>query len=260
MAVSIKIEDLSIGYKSGKKIRTVAFGLNATVDGGKLTCLIGQNGAGKSTLLRTMANFQPKLAGRVLIDCRDMSTLEPNEIARTVSVVLTSRLDALNMTVREVVGLGRTPYTGFWGTLGEEDREIVEQSIETVGIGHIAECQACGISDGERQKMMIAKALAQQAPVIILDEPTAFLDYPSKVETMRLLMRLAHEESKTILMSTHDLELALQTTDMLWLMSKEGLLHTGTPRQLADNGCLSTFIERPGIRFDTASMRIIIGK
>lgn len=260
MAVSIKIEDLSIGYKSGKRTRTVASGLNATVEGGRLTCLIGQNGAGKSTLLRTMANFQPKLSGKVLIGNRDMATLEPKKIARTVSVVLTSRPDALNMTVREIVGLGRTPYTGFWGTLGEKDREVVEQSIETVGISHIAESQACGISDGERQKMMTAKALAQQVPVIILDEPTAFLDYPSKVETMRLLMRLAHEESKTILMSTHDLELALQTADMLWLMSKGGVLHTGTPRQLADNGCLSEFIERQGIRFDASSMRIMIGK
>ena len=233
--------------------------LCATVEGGRLTCLIGQNGAGKSTLLRTMANFQPKLSGNIYIGDKDIDKLSPREMAQTLSVVLTSRPDMLNMTVREVVGLGRTPYTGFWGTLGEHDKAIVEHSIEVVGISHIAQCSASGISDGERQKVMIAKALAQQTPVIILDEPTAFLDYPSKVETMQLLVRLTRDEDKTVLMSTHDLELSLQTTDMLWLMEKGGTLHTGTPRQLADSGDLSRFVDRPGICFDRQTMRINVG-
>ena len=204
---SISLTGLSIGYriKGGEKI--VADGIDVSLHSGELTCLIGSNGAGKSTLLKTLAGFLPKLGGHVHIKGREISEYTQKELSRLISVVLTSRLEVLNITVEEVVALGRSPYTGFWGTLGDEDKRIVRESMDRVGISHLAARTVSTLSDGERQKMMIAKALAQQTPVIFLDEPTAFLDYPSKVETMLLLSRLSHDMGKTIFMSTHDLEL-----------------------------------------------------
>lgn len=236
----------------------MAEGLTVSLPEGRLTCLIGYNGAGKSTLLRTLAGFQPKLGGNIYIGGREISDYSGRELSRTVSVVLTSKPDVMNMTVREIVALGRTPYTGYWGTLGDEDRRIVDDSMRQVGIDRLAERMSGTLSDGERQKMMIAKALAQQTPLIILDEPTAFLDYPSKVETMLLLVRLCRDTGKTIFMSTHDLELALQTADMLWLMTPGRGIHTGTPHQLADSGDLSEFIERSGIVFHRDTLRITV--
>ena len=257
---SITLSSLSIGYRQKGGCKTVASGIDATLCGGELTCLIGQNGAGKSTLLRTLAAFQPVLGGHIYIKGKDLAEYSAEELSRIIGVVLTTRPDALNMTVREVVSLGRTPYTGFWGKLGGEDKRVVEESMEQVGITPLAARTVATLSDGECQKMMIAKALAQQTPVIFLDEPTAFLDYPSKVETMLLLMRLSHDGGKTIFMSTHDIELALQTADTLWLMTRGGALQTGTPRQLADSGALSAFVERSGITFDKATLRMTVDR
>jgi len=176
-------------------------------------------------------------------------------LSRTIGVVLTEKPDIRNMTVREIVGLGRSPYTGFWGTLSEEDYKIVDESLHQAGIEALSSRYVDTLSDGERQKVMIAKALAQQTPIIFLDEPTAFLDFPSKVEVMQQLRRLARTMQKTIFMSTHDLELALQVADRIWLMERERL-NVGTPRQLADDGTLSRFVERSGIEFDRQSLSV----
>ena len=159
------------------------------------------------------------------------------------------------MTVRFLVGMGRSPYTGFWGKLSEEDEAIVDEALRMVGIEALQHRQVQTLSDGERQKVMIAKALAQQTPIIYLDEPTAFLDFPSKVEMMQLLRRLAVDGQKTIFLSTHDVELSLQLADRIWLMESD-LLHVGTPHELADRGVLSSFIEQGGIRFDKQSLTI----
>ena len=256
----IILENLSIGYKTGGNNKVVMSGIDASVESGRLTCLIGSNGVGKSTLLRTLAAFQPKLGGNILVCGKEITEYTNKELSTLIGVVLTSKPDVTNMTVREIVGLGRTPYTGFWGTLNDADKAIVEQSMEMVGIADLASRMAGTLSDSERQKMMIAKALAQETPVIILDEPTAFLDYPSKVETMQLLMRLSRETDKTIFMSTHDLELVLQTADTLWLMTRDGGVSIGTPRELTENGALSAFIDRRGIVFDKATMSIKVLK
>ena len=253
---SITLSSLTIGYRLKGGCKAVAAGIDASLHDGELTCLVGANGAGKSTLLKTMAAFLPKLGGNIYIKGKDIAEYTNRELSRLVSVVLTSRPEAENMTAEEVAGLGRTPYTGFWGTLGGDDKRVVAESMEQVGVAHLAGRTIATLSDGERQKVMIAKALAQQTPVIILDEPTAFLDYPSKVDTMLLLARLAHEAGKTVFLSTHDLELALQTADRLWLMPGDGRVVTGTPRQLADGGELSAFIERRGIAFDRDTLRI----
>lgn len=255
---SIILKDLSIGYKTGGGVKTVMSHIDASLSGGRLTCLIGSNGVGKSTLLRTMVAFQPKLGGSIYINGKDIDEYGNKELSKLIGVVLTSRPEVANMTVREIVGMGRTPYTGFWGTLDRHDKDVVERSMGQVGIDGLASRMVGTLSDGERQKMMIAKALAQETPIIVLDEPTAFLDYPSKVETMQLLMRLCRETNKTIFMSTHDLELVLQTADTLWLMTREAGISVGTPDELAASGDLSAFIDRRGIVFDKETKRIIV--
>lgn len=264
--LSIELCHLTVGYsKKGVHLSQlhplgaccVASDLNATALPGTLTCLIGHNGTGKSTLLRTIARLQQSIDGRVLIGDNDISTLKPIHLSRMLSIVLTSRPDVRNMTVEELVALGRAPYTGFWGRLSADDRRIVRHSIESVGITAMAERRVCTLSDGEMQKVMIAKSLAQQTPVILLDEPTAFLDFPGKIDLMLLLQRLAHEERKTIILSTHDLETALQTADRLWLLAN-GALHDGTPHELADRGFIDEYIGRKNVKFDKQTLSIQI--
>lgn len=243
----IELKNLSTGY--GR--HTVSRNLNATLQSGRLTCLLGPNGVGKSTLLRTLCGFQPPLEGRMEMDGKDMAQLSRKEMSRSIGVVLTERPDVTDMRASDMVALGRTPYTGFWGRLGTEDRNRVDEAMQLVGITHLAHRMIHTLSDGERQKVMIAKALAQQTPVILLDEPTAFLDFPSKVETMRLLHRLAHESGKTVFLSTHDLETAIQLSDDLWLLSADGL-ESGTADSLSADGSLERFVSCNGIRFDAA--------
>jgi len=253
---AVRIENLSIGYVRRGARKVVAEGLDASVFGGELTCLIGANGVGKSTLLRTLSAFQPKLSGNIYICGKEIGRYSASRLSRLISVVLTGRPDADNLTVAEMVSFGRNPYTGFWGSLTPDDRRIVDESMALTGISALSSRMVRSLSDGERQKMMTAKALAQQTDVIFLDEPTAYLDYPSKVEMMQLLHALAGRTGRTIFMSTHDIELALQIADRLWLMNMGGTLSVGTPRELADGGMLSAFIDRPGIRFDTVSMSV----
>jgi iron complex transport system ATP-binding protein len=265
---TVILKNLSIGYTQKGNEKVVAQGLNAAINSGELTCLLGCNGIGKSTLLRTLSAFQPALGGDVMInyelritnyELRSLTSFTDKELSRLIGIVLTEKPDVRNMTIEDLVGMGRSPYTGFWGTLTADDRQIVAEAIGMVGIESLRGRMIHTLSDGERQKVMIAKTLAQQTPIIYLDEPTAFLDYPSKVEMMQLLRRLAHEQQKTIFLSTHDVELALQLADRLWLM-EPNQLSVGTPRQLADDGTLSRFIERDGIAFERDSLTIRIKK
>lgn len=260
---TIVLKDLGIGYTTKHGVRVVAEHINGAIRSGELTCLLGANGVGKSTLLRTLSAFQPKTSGEILFaeedkQSREISDMSDKELSRKIGVVLTEKPDVRNMRVRELVSLGRSPYTGFWGTYSKEDLQIVDESIALVGIESLSKRMVHTLSDGERQKVMIAKALAQQTPVIYLDEPTAFLDYPSKVEVLQLLSLISRQAQKTIFLSTHDVELALQLADTIWLMTHEGMT-IGTPRQLAQQGALARFIERDKIVFDseTLSIRII---
>lgn len=233
----ILLDGLSIGYRG----RTIMQGCSMGVRRGRLTCLIGANGEGKSTLLRTLAGLQPPIAGRLLIEGREITSLSRRELAEKVAVVLTDRADTLAMTARETVAMGRAPYTGFWGTLTDDDRRAVDRSLARVGILELASRRLSTLSDGERQKAMIAKALAQHTDIILLDEPTAFLDYPSKVEILKLLRQLSKEEAKTILMSTHDINLAVRLADDFIEMAAGGLREitaaelSAVARQLVDD-------------------------
>ena len=218
--MKITLEQLSVGYKGFSPVVT---GINVEIKSGELTCLIGPNGIGKSTLLKTLTGFLPKLGGRLLLDGRDIDLLSQHERAKYISIVLTYKTDVQNLSVAEMVGMGRMPYTGFWGKLNADDREIVAEAINMVGINHLKDRMVQTLSDGERQKVMIAKALAQQTPIILLDEPTSFLDFPSKVEMLQLLHRLAKETDKVVFLSTHDLELALRIADLLVELDKSGL-------------------------------------
>lgn len=238
--VGIALEHLTTGYRTGRRTAVVAEGLDARVEAGRMTCLIGRNGSGKSTLLRTMAGFLPPLAGCVTVDGESVCAMSRSRMARRVGVVLTVRPDLHGLTVAETVALGRAPYTGFWGGLGAEDHRVVAEAMMMAGVEKLAGKPMGRLSDGERQKVMVAKALAQQTPVILFDEPTAFLDYPAKASLMRLLLALAHDSGKTVFMSTHDLELAMRTADCLWLLDG-GRLSVGTPGGMAADGTIRKY-------------------
>ena len=216
----ISLSQLSVGYTLS---HPVISDINLELRSGQLACLIGENGIGKSTLLKTLTGFLPKLKGSLLLCNRDIESFSQRELARQVSIVLTQKPDVQNLTIEEIIGLGRSPYTGFFGRLRAEDRLVVEDAIAAMGIEKLKGRMIQTLSDGERQKVMIAKALAQETSVILLDEPTAFLDFPSKAETFQTLRRMAHERDKLILLSTHDLELAVRFADNL-LEVREGRL------------------------------------
>ena len=222
--MKISLSHLSVGYTASQALVS---DVNVELQSGQLHCLIGRNGIGKSTLLKTLTGFLPKLSGDLLLDGQGIETFTQQALARKISIVLTQKPDVQNLTVAEVIGLGRSPYTGFFGKLRVRDCAVVDDAIRSVGIEPLRHRMIQTLSDGERQKVMIAKALAQETPIILLDEPTAFLDFPSKAETFQLLRSMAHEKDKLIVLSTHDLELAVRFADCL-LEVEEGSLHTVT--------------------------------
>ncbi len=257
----IEASGLAIGYshKRGKRI-IVHDLLSFQLFAGEMTSLLGLNGVGKSTLLRTISRFQPAIAGQVVVNGRHLSDYSTSELSRTIGVVLTEKTLTGGITVYELVSLGRHPYTGFFGQLQAVDKQIVNESLEAVGIVDKATCFVSELSDGERQKAMIAKVLAQQCPIILLDEPTAFLDVASRIEILSLLRRLAVEQGKAILLSTHDLELAIQMSDRLWLLGKNRPIACRAPEDLILSGSFATFFDKEGIVFDVASGKLFAAK
>ena len=248
--IVIQGQDLSIGYRTGKQEKIVHEHLNFQLHAGELTCLLGANGTGKSTLLRTLSASQPALSGKLDILGKSLTEYTEKERSRTIGVVLTDKTFAGGLSVYELVGLGRQPHTGFFGRLNKEDKRIIEEAMENVGIAHKAQSYTAELSDGERQKVMIAKALVQECPLILLDEPTAFLDVVSRIEIMHLLHRLAVEQEKAILLSTHDIEQALVLSDKLWLLSKEHGLQTGVTEDIILNHQMENLFPHKDIHFD----------
>ena len=243
---------LATGYRDGKKQTVVHSHLDFTLYAGELTCLLGCNGAGKSTLLRTLAGAQPVLGGEVQLMQRPLAGYTARELSRTMGLVLTERTLTGGLTVFELVALGRQPHTGFFGRLTVHDRTVVERAVQAVGLSDKCACYVSELSDGERQKTMIAKALVQECPVILLDEPTAFLDVVSRIEIMALLRRLAADEHKAVLLSTHDVDQAFAMADVLWLMTPHGGMTCGSPEDLALQAQLDRLFRHDGIRFDPA--------
>lgn len=238
----IRFEDIRLGYAE----RTLIDNLTAEVGAGRLTALVGRNGTGKSTLLRAIAGLGETLRGRIMIEGKDIATLSAPEMARLVAFVTTDKVRIANLRCRDVVALGRAPYTNWIGRMQQSDKAIVEEALAAVGMESYADKTMDKMSDGECQRIMIARALAQQTPVVLLDEPTAFLDLPNRYELCTLLKRLAHNEGKCILFSTHELDIATTLCDsialiappQLHIMPTEEMVQSGHIERLftGDNG------------------------
>ena len=250
----LKTHNLTIGYKTSQKtIRNVASNISTSLQTGELVCLLGPNGAGKSTLLRTLAGMQPPIAGEVKLLEDDIYKLPPQELAKRLSLVLTEKIDVGMLSAYALVSMGRYPYTDWWGKLSSEDEEIINWAIKSVGAVNLAQRNVSELSDGERQKIMIARALAQSPMVMLLDEPTAFLDLPRRVEIMQLLRQLARDTNQAILLSTHDLDLALRLADKIWLLGINGILHVGAPEDLILSGAFADTFRSEGVEFNIFS-------
>ncbi len=245
----LRTRDLKIGYASC----AIAGPLNLEIEAGQLICLLGPNGSGKSTLLRTLAGLQPALKGSTEISGASLASLTPARLARKISLVLTDPVRDSNLTVYSLVALGRYPYSGWMGVLDGKDKEFIAWAIEAAGISSFSNRKVSTLSDGESQKVMLARALAQDTPLMMLDEPTAHLDLPSRIQLMQLLHRLARDTNKGILISTHELDLALQVADEAWLLQSKGQFHHGTPEDLVLNGIFGAAFEKEGVRFDPAT-------
>ncbi|HIX44615.1 MAG TPA: ABC transporter ATP-binding protein [Candidatus Barnesiella excrementipullorum] len=248
---AISAQSLDIGYRSGKAGNIgIQRGLDIALYRGELTCLLGANGAGKSTLLRTLSGFQPPLGGTITVDGKPLDEIGKRDLSHLIGVVLTDRTSIGGLTAYEVAALGRQPHTGFFGRLSDADDAIVRNALAACGIAAKTHDYMASLSDGERQKVMIAKALAQECPIVILDEPTAFLDVVSRIEIMSLLHSIAAEQNRAILLSTHDIEQALVLGDRLWLLSREYGLQTGVTEDLILNGAFDRLFPHAAIHFD----------
>ncbi len=249
---------LTVGYQQGKEALPVLAHLDLALHAGEVVCLIGPNGSGKSTLLRTLAGMHPPLSGRVMLGGTDVHAMSARERARHLALVLSRRVEVGRLTAREVVALGRQPYTGWWGRLAARDWDIVDDALHAVGASDLAHRDVSTLSDGEWQKVMIARALAQEPQVMILDEPTAFLDVHHRAEIMALLRSLAHDRGRAVLLSTHDLDLALHTADRLWAITPEKAVRAGAPEDLVLDGVLERTFPSRHVIFDitTGTFRV----
>lgn len=249
----LKTHNLSIGYTTRGKSLVIQRELNLHFRQGELVCLIGPNGSGKSTLLRTLGGLQKSLGGQITLDGRDAVKLTKREKSRLISLVLTDKVEIENAVVRQIVAIGRHPYSNWWGTLSASENKIIDEALEMVHLEHKQNSFLNELSDGERQRVMIAKALVQDTPVIFLDEPTAHLDLPNRVEIMLLLHKLVHTTGKSVLLSTHELDLALQAADRIWLMTADRGVECGVPEDLVFNGNFNNAFRSKSYVFNEAN-------
>ena len=252
---TVKLENLTLGYGERILFREANIGFGW----GEFTALIGRNGTGKSTLLRTISGLVKPLSGKIIVDGIDLSDMSSKEIASRISFVSTEEVRITNLKVIDVVGLGRAPYTNWIGSLTAEDRRKVDESLSLVGISGFAYKSMDTLSDGERQRVMIARALAQDTPIILLDEPTAFLDLPNRYEICILLRELAHKQGKSIIFSTHDLSIALELCDTI-AMIESGNFYYGTAEKLIAGNEIQRLFEGTSLRFDPVGNNVRLKK
>lgn len=253
---AIHAEELELGYRSAQGLNLLASGVSFDLYRGELTCLMGPNGVGKSTLLKAILHQHPPLKGSIFLENEEVRQLSDRERARKVAVVLTEKIPAGAMTVHELVALGRVPHTGWWGQLSPEDRSVVKRVMDMTRITQLAGKKLAALSDGQRQTALIARALAQDSPILILDEPTAHLDLTNRFEIMYLLRDLAKKAGKAILVVTHDLEVAMETADTLWLMEAGKALQQGSPEDLMIQGGIQSLLPGDKWQIDPESGKI----
>ena len=253
----LSTSNLSIGYKTKKAAVTIAQNLNLNLTSGKLIALIGANGIGKSTLLRTITGIQQPLSGNVFLNDKNINTYKPLDLAQSLSLVLTEKLPPSNLSVFELIALGRQPYTNWIGTLSQNDIDKVQEAMKLTQIEHLASKKHFEISDGQLQKVLIARALAQDTPLIILDEPTTHLDLLHKVSLFKLLKKLTQETQKCILFSTHDIDLAIQLSDEMIIMTPEMVVQD-EPCNLISKGSFGTLFKDEHIVFDAEKGKFVI--
>lgn len=245
-------KDLDVGYKGERGV--VLGGVEVRAEKGSFICILGRNGAGKSTLMRTIAGLQPALAGNASLDGEDIAAMRAATRARRISVVLTEREFSPALRVEDVVALGRQPYTSWQGRLSADDTRIANEGLVRMQVEDFRGRYFDDLSDGERQRVMIARAIAQTARIMILDEITAFLDLPGRVEVMALLRRHARETGTVVLLSSHDLDLSLQLADQVWLVH-EGTLTVGTTDDLVDQGAIAAAFDNEDVAFSADEQR-----
>ena len=250
--IVLKTRDLSIGYSSKKGDRIIADHVNVALQKGKLTCLIGKNGVGKSTLLRTLSKMQPRIGGYIELEKKNIDDFTRNQLAKKISLVLTERIPTSNLTVLELIALGRQPYTNWIGKLNDEDIRQIQTAIEQSHLEDLVNQRCDELSDGQLQRAMICRALAQDTDIIILDEPTAHLDIQHKIETFKLLSHIARHLNRSILISTHEIQLATQMAGELWLMTSDNII-TGQPKSLIDSNEINLLFDNSSISFDKES-------
>jgi iron complex transport system ATP-binding protein len=253
--IVLHTENLTVGYRTKKETKELIKGINISLKSGELVCLLGQNGVGKSSLLRTLLNLQPALTGKVFLLDKELSKYSSLDVAKRVSLVLTDPIQTGNLTVTELVALGRSPYTAWTGQLSSKDWDKVQWAIDSTRINYFESKRLYELSDGQLQKALIARAIAQEGELIILDEPTAHLDMNNRVEIMRMLKELTQTTGKAILVATHELQLTLQLADQLWLANFNQPLVSGAPEDLALSGKLEETYYHEGFEFDIKTGR-----
>jgi len=255
--IVLKTKDLSIGYKTKKSKTVVASGINLELHKGELIGLIGANGIGKSTLLRTLTKVQPELEGDILINNKILSEYNSLELAKSLSVVLTESIVSKNLSAIELIALGRQPYTNWIGSLSNEDHDKIDYAILYTQIESFKDKKCYELSDGQLQKVLIGRALAQDTDLIILDEPTTHLDMYHKAYVLTLLKTLAEDTNKTILFSSHEMDLAIQLCDTLIVMTDNGVVKD-TPNNLIKNGIFESLFPKDIISFDKTNGKFIV--
>jgi len=257
--IILKTENLSIGYQQKKQQKVIGKNINIEIEKGKFIALVGENGIGKSTLLRTLSNVQNPLKGKILFNDKLLSEYSALELSKTFSLVLTERLPESQLTVFEIIAIGRQPYTNWIDQLSEKDIEKINWAIELTEINHLQHEKFYQLSDGQLQRVLIARALAQDTAIIILDEPTAHLDIHNKFNVFSLLKKLVKTTNKTIIISTHEINLAIQLVDEFILFTKDNLVHDSTSR-LIENNQFSSIFNSKIINFDVKTNQFIITK
>ena len=253
----LNTSNLSVGYTSKKEIKTIATNINLNLKKGELIALIGANGIGKSTLLRTLIGIQPPLSGNVILNGKNINEYDSISFAQNLSIVLTEKLPPSNLTVFEIIALGRQPYTNWLGNLSDNDISKINEAMELTQITSLAEKKHYEISDGQLQNVLVARALAQDTPLIILDEPTTHLDLLHKVSLFKLLKKLAKETKKCILFSTHDIDMAIQISDEMIIMTDENVVQD-QPCNFISKGNFETLFKNEHIAFDSEKGKFII--